>query len=277
MADDTLAPEDVSSAIRENVRSTVTSNGGMSLKNLKGLFPSGDVPHITMGQVRKLIEDRLSVLQKEVNDLHVQLQQARDEAAEAAAARAAAEANREKDALRDRIAELEEQIRMLKGDESHEIALRDNEIAKLKGLLEGVDMAHEERIRRIADLEEQLKEARDALAEANKEIRRLLSELRYAEPIVMPDHDGFAAVMAEVKAGIAKAPADAQKALGDTVRYAGIQEEMCRAELPKLIERMNNLDASFPAVARMLRLATLHHEQRRWLGALNKTLGGTKD
>jgi chromosome segregation ATPase len=128
---------------------------------------------------------------------------------------------------------------------------------------------------RIAELEDQLKASRDALAAAQTEIHRLLAELRYAEPFISPDHAGVSAASSRVQqlASSGRLPDLGERAVGNALNYVRYNEEVCMAELPKLVDQMNALGASFPAVARMVKLSTLHEENRRWLGVLDDVLG----
>lgn len=260
--------------IREKIRGQVRSNTKTTLASLKERYKDNGVPSITMGQVRQMIRDSLGALQSENAVLKEQLQAEREKASAAAIQQ---DALRELEKYKTKVERLETELARVIAEAAAEREQLQAQVKFLEQKVASLDIGDAEAQRRkIAELEDQLKAARDALADAEKEIRRLLSELRYAEPFIAPDHTSVSAATSQAKdaSGSGKLGGRGQQSVTNVLAYVRANEEMCQAELPKLVERMNNLDASFPAVARMIRLSTLHEENRRWLGVLNDVLAG---
>lgn len=258
--------------IREKIRGQVRSNDKTTLASLKERYKDNGVPSITMGQVRQMIRDSLSKLQTENAELSSLLAAEREKASAAAMQQ---DALRELEKYKTKVVQLETELARIIAEAANDKEALESQIRFLEQKVASLDIGDAEAQRKkIAELEDQLKAARDALAEAEKEIRRLLSELRYAEPFITPDHANVSAATSKAKesSSSGKLADKGQQSVSSVLAYVRANEEMCRAELPKLVERMNNLDASFPAVARMIRLSTLHEENRRWLGVLNDVL-----
>ncbi|MFT7463185.1 MAG: DNA repair exonuclease SbcCD ATPase subunit [Pseudohongiellaceae bacterium] len=258
--------------IREKVRGQVRSNDKTTLSSLKDRYKENGVPSITMGQVRQLIRDSLSTLQNENTELNKQLQAEREKASAAAIQQ---DAMRELEKYKTKVLHLETELTRITAEAASDKEQLEAQIKFLEQKVASLDIGDaEEQRRKIAELQDLLKAARDALAEAEKEIRRLLSELRYAEPFITPDHSKVSAATSKAKeaSSSGKLADKGQQSVTKVLAYVRANEEMCRVELPQLVERMNNLEAPFPAVARMIRLSTLHQENRRWLGVLNDVL-----
>jgi len=271
MADDKNSPHDMTDdQIREKIRGQVRANDKTTLASLKERYKDNGVPSITMGQVRQMIRDSLSKLQTENAELSSLLAAEREKASAAAMQQ---DALRELEKYKTKVEQLETELARITAEAANDKEALESQIRFLEQKVASLDIGDAEAQRKkIAELEDQLKAARDALAEAEKEIRRLLSELRYAEPFITPDHANVSAATSRAKEGSGKLADKSQQSVSNVLAYVRANEEMCRAELPKLVERMNNLDASFPAVARIIKLSTLHEENRRWLGVLNDVL-----
>lgn len=302
--------------IRSVIRKTVADNKPLAVDSIVKRFTKSGVPHIKMGQLRKLMSENYGKLEQELSAARDALAKAqagskdalanaqaaaKDALAKAQAAAQAqldrersefekrlelerekakeagerAGAKRELDAAQVRIAELMESMNKQRNEWDAQKALLESENLKLKNIVASMDLSkHEQFLKRIKELEEQLQAARDALAAANAEIQRLLGELRYAEPTIAPDHESLSRVVDSVDRKAAKMAVDASRTISHAINFVRFNEERCQAELPKLVERMNNLGASFPQVVRMIKLTTMHDENRRWMAVLDGVLTG---
>jgi chromosome segregation ATPase len=261
-------------AIREKIRAQVKTNDKSTIASLKERYSDKGVPSITMGQVRQLIRDGLVKLQRENAELSRLLKEQEEKASAAAVQE---DAMRQLVIFKTKVESLETELSRVIAEAAADKEKLTSQVTFLEQKVASIDIGDAEaQKKRIIELEDQLKAARDALAEAQKEIHRLLAELRYAEPFISPDHDGVSAASSRVKqlSSSAQLADMGERAVNNALEYVRFNEEQCRAELPKLVQRMDALGASFPSVARMVKLATLHEENRRWLGVLDDVLAG---